>query len=79
MQASGVDLHAAQELGSLARMSLLALRRHLAVGPALHRPVWATGPVSETLRRSLLLSGWNESREGDRRIVERFVGCPYGE
>ena len=77
MQASGVDLRAAQELGSLARMSLLALRRHLAVGPALHRPVWATGPVGETLRRSLLLGGWNESREGDREIVEQFVGCSY--
>ena len=79
IQASGVDLHAAQELGSLARMSLLALRRHLAVDPARHRPIWATGPVSKTLRRSLLLSGWNESREGDRQIVERFAGCPYGE
>ena len=77
MQASGVDLHTAQQLGGLARMSLLALRRHLAVDPALHRPAWAAGPVDETLRRSLLLNGWNESREGDRQIVERFVDRPY--
>ena len=77
MQAAGLDLRAAQELGGLARMSLLALRRHLAVDPALHRPVWATGPVGEALRRSLLLGGWNESREGDRQIVEQFVGCSY--
>ena len=77
MQAAGLDRRTAQELGGLARMSLLALRRHLVVDPALHRPVWATGSVGETLRRSLLLSGWNESREGDRQIVERFVGHPY--
>ena len=77
MQAVGVDLRAAQELGGLARMSLLALRRHLATDPTLYRPVWATGPIGDTLRRSLLLSGWNESREGDREIVERFVGHPY--
>ena len=77
IQAAGLDLPAAQEFGGLARMSLLALRRHLAVDPALHRPVWATGPVGQTLRRSLLLGDWNESREGDRQIVEQFVGCSY--
>lgn len=79
LRAAGVDHDRADELGSLARMSLMALRRHLAVNPEVHRPRWATGAVEETLRRSLLLHGWDQSRDGDREIVERFVGRPHDE
>ncbi len=74
LRAAGADSDDAHELGSLARMSLMALRRHLAVSPEVHRPQWATGPVAETLRRSLLLNSWDQSRAGDREVVERFVG-----
>ena len=77
MQAAGKDTNTAYELGALARMSLLALRCRLAAKPELHRPSWAGSHIDSTLRRSLLLNSWNETREGDRRIVERFVGCPY--
>lgn len=58
-------------------MSLLALRRRLAVQPELCRPSWSGSHIDSTVRRSLLLAGWNEIREGDRRIVERFTGYPY--
>ncbi len=71
------DLHTAHELAGLARMSLLALRRHLAVRPELHRPGWASGPMPSTLRRSLLLGGWEESREGDTQVVEELTGQEY--
>ena len=86
LQEAGLELHASQELGGLARISLLALWRHLAVNPSLHRPAWATGAIDASLRRSLLLGGWNESREGDpeddrqfddRQIVEQFVDQTY--
>ena len=77
LQAAGGSIHAAYELGALARMSLLALRRRLAVQPELFRPSWAGSRIDGTVRRSVLLAGWNETREGDRRIVERFTGCPY--
>ena len=77
LQKAGFDLHAAQRLGGLARISLLALRRHLAVDPSLHRPAWATGAIDASVRRSLLLGGWNESRTGDRQTVEQFVGQSY--
>ena len=77
LQEACLELHTAQELGGLARISLLALWRHLAVDPSLHRPAWATGAIETSLRRCLLLGGWNESREGDLQIVERFVGQPY--
>ena len=76
LQEAGLELHAAQELGGLARISLLALWRHLTIAPSLHRPEWATGAIEMSLRRSLLLGGWDENCEGDRQIVERFVGQP---
>lgn len=77
LRASVEDLHPAHELGSLARMSLIALRRHLAVQPEAHRPGWAAGPITTTLRRSLLLGGWDGSREGDRQVVEKCAGHDY--
>lgn len=76
LQDNRVELHAAHRLGGMARMSLLALRRHLSVDPALYTPKWAKGPINKTLRRSLLLGGWNESRKGDREVVEQFIGLP---
>ena len=77
LEAAGKNFHAVYELGALARMSLLALRRRLAVQPELCRPSWAGGHIDTTVRRGLLLAGWNETREGDRSIVERFTGCSY--
>ena len=76
---AGEELHTAHRLGALARMSLLALRRRLSVEPALHVPSWATGTIDQAIRRSVLLGGWNEAREGDHEIVARFVGRPYEE
>ena len=77
LQATGTNTHAAYEFGALARMSLLALRRRLAVQPELCRPSWAGSHIDTTVRRSLLLAGWNETREGDRSIVKRFTGYSY--
>ena len=77
MQAEGKDTNTAYDLGALARMSLLALRRRLAVRPELQRPSWAGSHIDSTLRRCLLLNSWNGIREGDRGVVERFVGGPY--
>lgn len=74
LRAAGVGHYRADELGSLARMSLMALRRCLAINPDVYRPRWAAGRVEEALRRSLMLNSWDQSRDGDRQIVERFVG-----
>lgn len=76
-QDNRVELHVAHQLGGLARMSLMALRRHLSADPALHTPEWANGQIEKTLRRSLLLGGWNEKRNGDREVVERLTGIPF--
>lgn len=74
---AGEEIHSAHHLGSVARMSLLALRRHLAVTLELFRPDWAAGPIDATLRRTLLLGGWDESRDGDEQVVAEFVGEDY--
>lgn len=74
LQDNRVEPQAAYRLGGMARISLMALRRHLSVDPSLHTPEWAKGQVDKTLRRSLLLGGWNEAYTGDLQIVVRFTG-----
>ncbi len=64
------------ELGYLARRSLLALRRRLAVNPSVLTPSWAMTPTQAT-KRFLLLGSWRGEREEDRVIVEQLVGEAY--
>ena len=73
-ESAGFDLHEAHELGSIARISLIALRRRLAKDPALHTPEWAKGRIGRAVRRTLLLGSWNNGRQGDVEMVEQFVG-----
>ena len=77
LEAAGEDFHAAHGLGAVGRMSLLTLRRRLAVKPELHQPAWAAGSVDRTLRRSLLLNSWSQHSDGDADTVERFVGSSH--
>ncbi len=74
---TGTDFDDAHRWGNLARMSLLALRRSLARQPGLQRPIWATSSIDQVVRRSLLLGGWDASRDGDREAVEKLSGCRY--
>ena len=77
LEALGERHNLVWDLGALARRSLLALRRHYATQPGLFRPGWAREAAPMTLRRGLLLNRWNQTRTGDRHIVERFFGRPY--
>lgn len=63
--------------GRLARRSLTALRRRLAVNPALHRPPWAAPPVSREVRSILLVGAWRDDNEHDREIVAAMAGTDY--
>src|SRR4029077_399926 len=67
----------AEALARLARISLIATRRRLAVKPELMRPPWAAKPVAQTTRCLLLAHRWNESSEPDRQIVEALTAMPY--
>jgi hypothetical protein len=77
LRAAGLDWAAAAELGRLARRSLLALRRGLAVRPELHRPGWSAQGADSLRRRVLLLTSWNQASAGDREVVARLVGREY--
>lgn len=78
LQAAGLPRVDAAHLGTLARRSLLALRRKLAVNPVLLLPSWASTP-DVVRRRLLLIGGWSGDCQEDRRIVEQCVGRPYYE
>jgi hypothetical protein len=78
LQGAGIARDQALALGRLARRSLLALRRKLAVNPVTLTPSWASTP--DVIRRRLLLLGaWDGDAKEDRRIVEQCVGRPYDE
>lgn len=63
--------------GRLARRSLTALRRTLAVNRALHRPKWADAPVPREVRAMLLAGAWRDDSVGDREIVSQMAGVDY--
>lgn len=64
-------------LGRLARRSLTALRRNLAVKAVLHRPTWADASPSRNYRSILLTGSWDDNAEGDRSILETLTGTAY--
>lgn len=78
LREAGLAETEAQRAGSLSRLSLLALRRRLALKPELHQPGWATPPVQRWVRGLLLAGRWNDSKAGDRRVVGNLVGADYG-
>jgi hypothetical protein len=77
LRAAGLEWAVAAELGRLARRSLLALRRRLAVRPELHRPSWSAPGADSLRRRILLLTSWNQASAGDREMVAQLVRQDY--
>lgn len=77
LQEAGVDEKRAGLAGRLARRSLMALRRHLAIRPALHIPRWAKPPSSRVVRAALLIGSWADEAEGDRSVVSELSGQDY--
>jgi hypothetical protein len=76
LEAAGLSRGQAAFLGQLARRSLVALRRSLAVTPALLTPSWSTSP--DVVRRHfLLLDAWDADSEADRELIAACVGQPY--
>lgn len=77
LQAAGLGEELASEVGQLARMSLIAGRRRIAVNPELHRPQWATGAIERLVRRVILLGRFSEAHDGDRALVEEVLGVGF--
>jgi transcriptional regulator with XRE-family HTH domain len=68
-----------EELATVGRRSLLALRRKLAISPALSVPPWAGPERVRQLIPIMLAGGWQEDREGDRLALEKLADRPYRE
>ncbi|WNV84874.1 hypothetical protein [Umezawaea sp. Da 62-37] len=64
--------------GTLARRSIPALRRALAVQPEILTPTWAQAP-GFVVRRLLLVAAWNGLASADRELLEDFLGRAYAE
>jgi hypothetical protein len=77
LQARGVPERRADALATVARRSLLSLRRKLALSSDLQRPAWAQPDEKQAILPAMLAGGWNESQEGDREILAALAGRPY--
>ena len=78
LRADGVaEDRRAEELGHLARRSLIALRRHIANKPELHQPGWARSPVRREARGILLAGRWSERSRGDQEVLAILTGLKY--
>lgn len=69
----------AWEKASLARRSMTAFRRSIAVAPSLRKPAWAEPAVARRAIGALLVGSWNEAHTGDREVLEALTGASYEE
>lgn len=53
------------------------LRRHRANNPAIRHPAWLDLQQADSLATVCLLGTWNESKEADKRVVERVADQQY--
>jgi hypothetical protein len=77
LEIQGVPGRDGREFGALARRSLLALRRRLALRPELHEPSWAATGADVVRRRVLLAQSWNQAKPGDCDAISNLIGQPY--
>jgi hypothetical protein len=73
----GVNEDRTNELAALARRSLMALRRKLAVNREIQRPIWARPVNARDLLPALLTGGWNDTQQGDRNVIAILARKPY--
>lgn len=74
LQRIGFNREQSSDLATLARRSLQAFRRKL---NAYQDPVWAHPQEARSLLAPLLVGTWQDSSEGDRRVVERISRMSY--
>lgn len=77
LERAGVDHDGLNDLATLARRSLLVLRRHLAHDPALSTPPWAELPEARALVPAFLAGMWDGSSPGDQEILASLADGPY--
>lgn len=78
LTAAGIEETEARRLSTLARRSLLSVRRALAHNPDAFVPDWIEDP--STVKRRLLLAGsWSNTDQADRDAIAHLVEKPYDE
>ncbi len=73
----GLSDDQARRYATLTRRSLLALRRKLAIAPAIQQPAWAKPENARILLTPLLVSAWDSSSDGDRDVLSKLANMPY--
>jgi hypothetical protein len=73
----GLQEERADDLATLARRSMMALRRKLAMIPEVQRPAWAAPAEARALLPAMLVGGWNDSLAGDRDVIAKLARKPY--
>jgi hypothetical protein len=72
-----IPKHQIDDLATLGRRSLSALRRRLAINPSLLIPKWAQPSEARALLPALLVGRWHDSNEADREVIAQLAGCEY--
>jgi hypothetical protein len=67
----------ARSLAAMARRSLMAFRRTIAINPELLLPTWANPEHAREIVPALLLGQWDETKKGDQTTLPRLVNMPY--
>ena len=80
LQGMGVEDHArADELAGLARRSLTAMRRELALHPGFREPEWARAPGANDVVPAFFAGVWEDGNDADKAAVAKLSGRDYGE
>jgi hypothetical protein len=77
LQSMGCTQERASSLASVARRSMLSLRRTLSINPEVQQPVWATPEKARAIFPALLAGSWDDAVEGDQRAIAALVGRSY--
>jgi hypothetical protein len=67
----------ANDLALLARRSLMALRRRMAVNEEVQQPEWSKPAEARNILPALLAGGWSDTQLGDREIIARLARQEY--
>jgi hypothetical protein len=79
LEGMGPPREPAEELATLARRSLAALRRKLASTPALLTPLWAEPQAARTLIPALPAGRWRDDHPADREVITQLATRDYME
>jgi hypothetical protein len=73
----GIPRERASVLATLARRSMMSLRRRLAINVALQEPAWARPDKAGELLAAMLTGTWNDAKEGDQEVLGMLSRQPY--